>query len=116
MVFLQAPLLPSTRHMLNEDVLPKLKKGMTLINTSRGGERASRLNRLKPGGRKVEACFVFRALGSKNSARLSTNRIPGAKQNMVCVVVCCMRVATIVFFEDFVFLHPVGGAFLLIKK
>ncbi|CAM9665847.1 unnamed protein product [Scytosiphon promiscuus] len=36
-VFLQVPLLPSTRHMINDDVLPKLKKGMTLINTSRGG-------------------------------------------------------------------------------
>lgn len=38
-VFLQVPLLPSTMHMFNEDVLPKLKKGMALINTSRGGER-----------------------------------------------------------------------------
>ncbi len=38
-VFLQVPLFPSTRHMINDDVLPKLKKGMTLINTSRGGER-----------------------------------------------------------------------------
>ncbi|CAM9401758.1 unnamed protein product [Hapterophycus canaliculatus] len=36
-VFLQVPLFPSTRHMINDDVLPKLKKGMTLINTSRGG-------------------------------------------------------------------------------
>lgn len=37
MVFLQTPLLPSTKHMLNADVLPKLKRGMALINTSRGG-------------------------------------------------------------------------------
>ncbi|CAM9770698.1 unnamed protein product [Ascophyllum nodosum] len=36
-VFLQIPLLPSTKHIFNEDVLPKLKKGMILINTSRGG-------------------------------------------------------------------------------
>eukprot|EP00903_Cladosiphon_okamuranus_P019710 g18112.t1 len=36
-VFLQVPLFPSTRHMINDDVLPKLKRGMTLINTSRGG-------------------------------------------------------------------------------
>ncbi|CAN0238365.1 unnamed protein product, partial [Laminaria digitata] len=36
-VFLQVPLLPSTRHMFNKDILPKLKKGMALINTSRGG-------------------------------------------------------------------------------
>lgn len=39
-VFLQVPLFPSTRHMINDDVLPKLKKGMTLINTSRGGRLA----------------------------------------------------------------------------
>lgn len=38
-VFLQVPLLPATKHIFNEDVLPKLKKGMILINTSRGGER-----------------------------------------------------------------------------
>jgi D-lactate dehydrogenase len=31
------PLLPATKHTLNKDVLPKLKKGMLLINTSRGG-------------------------------------------------------------------------------
>lgn len=36
-MFLQVPLFPSTKHMFNEDVLPKLKRGMALINTSRGG-------------------------------------------------------------------------------
>ncbi|CAM9735813.1 unnamed protein product, partial [Sphacelaria rigidula] len=38
-IFLQVPLFPSTQHMFNEDVLPKLKKGVALINTSRGGAR-----------------------------------------------------------------------------
>ncbi|CAB9500576.1 hydroxyacid dehydrogenase homolog [Seminavis robusta] len=36
-LFFMMPLLPATRHTLNMDVLPKLKKGMMLINTSRGG-------------------------------------------------------------------------------
>ena len=31
------PLLPATKHTINDDVLPKLKKGVILINTSRGG-------------------------------------------------------------------------------
>ena len=31
------PLLPATTHTINEDVLPMLKKGVILINTSRGG-------------------------------------------------------------------------------
>jgi D-lactate dehydrogenase len=36
-LFLMMPLLPPTYHTINEEVLPKLKKGMILINTSRGG-------------------------------------------------------------------------------
>jgi len=36
-LFLMMPLLKPTYHTINRDVLPKLKKGMILINTSRGG-------------------------------------------------------------------------------
>lgn len=36
-IFLMMPLLPATKHTINADVLPKLKKGVILINTSRGG-------------------------------------------------------------------------------
>lgn len=36
-IFLMMPLLPATKHTINADVLPKLKKGVLLINTSRGG-------------------------------------------------------------------------------
>ncbi|CAM9600536.1 unnamed protein product [Chrysoparadoxa australica] len=36
-IFLMMPLLPATRHTLNAAVLPKLKRGVTIINTSRGG-------------------------------------------------------------------------------
>jgi len=36
-IFLMMPLLPATTHTINEDVLPMLKKGVILINTSRGG-------------------------------------------------------------------------------
>jgi D-lactate dehydrogenase len=36
-IFLMMPLLPPTRHTINDSVLPKLKKGVLLINTSRGG-------------------------------------------------------------------------------
>ena len=36
-LFLMMPLLPATKHIINEAVLPKLKKGVILINTSRGG-------------------------------------------------------------------------------
>jgi len=36
-IFLMMPLLPATKHTINEKVLPKLKKGVILINTSRGG-------------------------------------------------------------------------------
>lgn len=36
-LFLMMPLLPPTYHTINFDVLPKLKKGVVLINTSRGG-------------------------------------------------------------------------------
>jgi D-lactate dehydrogenase len=36
-IFLMMPLLPSTTHIINASVLPLLKKGVILINTSRGG-------------------------------------------------------------------------------
>ena len=36
-IFLMMPLLTSTRHSINMDILPKLKEGVLLINTSRGG-------------------------------------------------------------------------------
>eukprot|EP00585_Thalassiosira_rotula_P002447 CAMPEP_0196132770 /NCGR_PEP_ID=MMETSP0910-20130528/2257_1 /TAXON_ID=49265 /ORGANISM="Thalassiosira rotula, Strain GSO102" /LENGTH=513 /DNA_ID=CAMNT_0041392409 /DNA_START=73 /DNA_END=1614 /DNA_ORIENTATION=+ len=36
-IFLMMPLLPATKHTINEKVLSKLKKGVLLINTSRGG-------------------------------------------------------------------------------
>lgn len=36
-IFLMMPLLPATKHTINDQVLPKLKKGVLLINTSRGG-------------------------------------------------------------------------------
>ena len=36
-IFLMMPLMQATRHTINEDVLPMLKKGVILINTSRGG-------------------------------------------------------------------------------
>jgi len=35
-IFLMMPLLPATKHTINATVLPKLKKGVILINTSRG--------------------------------------------------------------------------------
>ncbi|KAL7508801.1 hypothetical protein ACHAXN_009868 [Cyclotella atomus] len=36
-IFLMMPLLPATKHTINADVLPLLKKGVIIINTSRGG-------------------------------------------------------------------------------
>ena len=36
-LFLMMPLLPATKHTINIDVLSKLKKGVLLINTARGG-------------------------------------------------------------------------------
>ena len=36
-IFLMMPLMQATKHTINEDVLPLLKKGVILINTSRGG-------------------------------------------------------------------------------
>jgi D-lactate dehydrogenase len=36
-ITLHAPLLPSTKHCLNADTLAKCKKGVMIINTSRGG-------------------------------------------------------------------------------
>jgi len=36
-IFLMMPLLPATKHTINAKVIPMLKKGVILINTSRGG-------------------------------------------------------------------------------
>lgn len=36
-IFLMMPLLPATKHTINADVLPQLKKGVIIVNTSRGG-------------------------------------------------------------------------------
>jgi D-lactate dehydrogenase len=36
-ISLHVPLLPETRHLINAETLGKLKRGATLINTSRGG-------------------------------------------------------------------------------
>lgn len=36
-IFLMMPLLPATKHTINMDVLPKLKDGILLVNTARGG-------------------------------------------------------------------------------
>ncbi len=36
-ISLHVPLLPSTHHLINKALLPKIKKGAILINTSRGG-------------------------------------------------------------------------------
>jgi lactate dehydrogenase-like 2-hydroxyacid dehydrogenase len=36
-IFLMMPLIPATKHTINASVLPLLKKGVILINTSRGG-------------------------------------------------------------------------------
>jgi D-lactate dehydrogenase len=36
-IFLMMPLLPATHHTINREVISKLKKGVILINTSRGG-------------------------------------------------------------------------------
>lgn len=50
-LFLMMPLLPATKHTINDSVLPKLKKGMILINTSRGAliETKSLLKGLRSG-------------------------------------------------------------------
>ena len=36
-ISLHCPLLPATQHMLNAETLKKMKRGATIINTSRGG-------------------------------------------------------------------------------
>ena len=36
-VTLHCPLLPATKHLINEETLSKMKDGVTIINTSRGG-------------------------------------------------------------------------------
>jgi D-lactate dehydrogenase len=36
-ITLHVPLTPETKHMINKDTLPKLKKGVILLNTARGG-------------------------------------------------------------------------------
>lgn len=36
-ITLHSPLLPSTEHLINSETIGKMKKGVVLINTSRGG-------------------------------------------------------------------------------
>ncbi|KAL3930199.1 MAG: hypothetical protein SGBAC_011867, partial [Bacillariaceae sp.] len=50
-IFLMMPLLPPTRHTINMEMLPKLKQGVLLVNTSRGGlvDTAALLEGLKTG-------------------------------------------------------------------
>eukprot|EP00443_Scrippsiella_acuminata_P096167 CAMPEP_0115591034 /NCGR_PEP_ID=MMETSP0272-20121206/10069_1 /TAXON_ID=71861 /ORGANISM="Scrippsiella trochoidea, Strain CCMP3099" /LENGTH=1001 /DNA_ID=CAMNT_0003026243 /DNA_START=342 /DNA_END=3347 /DNA_ORIENTATION=+ len=36
-ISLHAPLLPATRHMINAEAISKMKKGVIIVNTSRGG-------------------------------------------------------------------------------
>jgi D-lactate dehydrogenase len=36
-IFLMMPLLPSTKHTINEETVSKLKKGCLIVNTARGG-------------------------------------------------------------------------------
>eukprot|EP00611_Tribonema_gayanum_P008787 TRINITY_DN1841_c0_g2_i2.p1 TRINITY_DN1841_c0_g2~~TRINITY_DN1841_c0_g2_i2.p1 ORF type:complete len:511 (-),score=142.39 TRINITY_DN1841_c0_g2_i2:352-1884(-) len=50
-IFLMTPLLPSTHHIFNSEVLPKLKRGVYIINTSRGGlvETKALISGLKSG-------------------------------------------------------------------
>lgn len=50
-ISLHAPLLPSTHHMINADTLAKMKRGVMLINTSRGGlvDTKAVIQRLKTG-------------------------------------------------------------------
>jgi len=36
-IFLMMPLLPQTKHTISMDVLPKLKRGVIIVNTARGG-------------------------------------------------------------------------------
>lgn len=37
MISIHCPLLPSTRHVINEETIGKMKNGVILVNTSRGG-------------------------------------------------------------------------------
>lgn len=50
-IFLMMPLLPATNHTLNAEVLPLLKKGVIIINTSRGGliDTSALINGLQSG-------------------------------------------------------------------
>jgi D-lactate dehydrogenase len=50
-ITLHCPLLPQTRHLVNEETLSKMKDGVTLINTSRGGlvDTAAAYRALKSG-------------------------------------------------------------------
>lgn len=50
-ISLHSPLLPSTKHMINRDTIGKMKKGVYLINTSRGAliETDALLENLKNG-------------------------------------------------------------------
>lgn len=50
-IFLMMPLLPATKHTINSEMLPLLKKGVIIINTSRGGliETTALLEGIKSG-------------------------------------------------------------------
>jgi D-lactate dehydrogenase len=50
-ISLHLPLLESTRHMINDKSIAKMKRGVMLINTSRGGliETSALINGLKTG-------------------------------------------------------------------
>lgn len=50
-ISLHCPLLPSTRYLLNADTLPKTKRGVVLVNTSRGAlvDTAALIQSLKSG-------------------------------------------------------------------
>ncbi len=50
-ISLYVPLLPSTRHLINDEVIEKMKRGVMLINTSRGAlvDTASLIRGLKRG-------------------------------------------------------------------
>jgi D-lactate dehydrogenase len=50
-ITLHVPLLPSTKHLINEQVLAQMKKGVMLINTGRGAliQTKALINALKTG-------------------------------------------------------------------
>lgn len=91
-IFLMMPLLPPTKHTINLDVLPKLKKGVILINTSRGGlvDTKALLKGLQGGiiggcGMDVyenEADYFFQDWSARNIADADLTALLG-QQNLV---------------------------------